>query len=120
MSWRTIESDVEALESEHSVSDEVSLDDALRAYRAVARGDVRSAGAYLRPSADPPPVLAPVSSEGFLLVDPVPGRGAGIDVARLSDQARTEARGLFRNALDLDPAEARDVLAEAAERERSA
>jgi hypothetical protein len=60
-------------------------------------------------------VLAPVSSEGFLLIDPVPGRGAAIDSGRLGDRARTEARGLFRNALDLDPAEARDVLAEAAE-----
>lgn len=112
MSKRSIEIDVKALKIDERPFNAVGLDDALRTWRADAAGEARSPGAYLRSGVEPPPVLAPVSSEGFLVVDPIPGRGEGIDSRRLGDHARAETRRLFRNAHDLDRDEARAVLAE--------
>ncbi len=115
MSKRAIESTVETLEREHSDAHHIPLDDALRAMRAAGDpdADATSAGAHLRPDAVPPPVLLPIAGEAFMLVDVVPGRGIGIDAARLGDREQRQARLAFADEHDLEPADVDDVLADA-------
>jgi hypothetical protein len=68
MTKRSIENNVEDLESEHGAVNQVPLDPALRALRAAASGDAESAGAFLCPDADPPPTLTVFRDRGFVLV----------------------------------------------------